>query len=123
MEQARGLAGNNIVTVLMRDHDIDLQAASDRVGAHFAALMGTFERAKASLRSFGDAALDAAVARYVEAMEHWIIGNLDWSFQTQRYFGQAYRQVKETHVVVLSPRVRHDDSDDEDEGEAHAGRQ
>ena len=123
MEQARGLAGNNIVTVLMRDHDIDLQAASDRVGTHFATLMGTFERAKASLRSFGDAALDAAVARYVEAMEHWIIGNLDWSFQTQRYFGQAYRQVKETHVVVLSPRVRHDDSDDEDEGEAHAGRQ
>lgn len=112
MEQARGLAGNNIVTVLMRERGIPLQSASDRIGAHFASLMRTFVRAKAALPSFGDAALDAAVARYVAAMEHWVIGNLDWSFCSKRYFGDAVEHVKETLVVTLSPPVRHEDTDD-----------
>ena len=115
MEQARGLSGNNFVTVLMREHNIDLQAASDYVGAHFTALMDTFLRAKASLRSFGSAALDDGVARYVAAMEHWVIGNLDWSFTSPRYFGAAVQQVKESLVVVLSPRLVHDDCEGEDE--------
>ena len=118
MEQARGLAGNNIVTVLMRENRISLQEASDRISAHFGALMGTFMRAKAELglRSFGTPALDAAVARYVGAMEHWVVGNLDWSFETQRYFGPAVKRVKETKVVVLQPRINYgsEDSDKEE---------
>ncbi|KAH9945295.1 terpenoid synthase [Epithele typhae] len=118
MEQARGLAGNNIVTVLMREHAIDLQAASDRIGAHFGALMDTFVRTRAALRSFGSPALDAAVARYVEAMGHWIIGNLDWSFISARYFGAELPTVRATGVVTLSPRVRLDeDSDVSDDAE------
>ncbi|KAI0360075.1 terpenoid synthase [Trametes cingulata] len=103
MEQAKGHTGNNIVTVLMRQKAIDLQAASDLVGAHFAELMERFVETKKSLPSFG-AGLDDAVARYVEAMEHWVIGNLEWSFESQRYFGAEHKRVKETRVVMLSPR-------------------
>ncbi|KAI0370356.1 terpenoid synthase [Pilatotrama ljubarskyi] len=101
MEQAKGHTGNNIVTVLMRQKNIDLQAASDLVGAHFATLMNRFVETKRLLPTFG-AGLDDAVARYVEAMEHWIIGNLEWSFESQRYFGAEHARVKETLVVMLN---------------------
>ncbi|EIW57364.1 terpenoid synthase [Trametes versicolor FP-101664 SS1] len=103
MEQAKGHTGNNIVTVLMRQKSIGLQEAADLVGAHFSALMGRFVETKKQLPSFGAAALDDAVAKYVAAMEHWVIGNLEWSFESQRYFGAEHTRVKATRVVVLSP--------------------
>lgn len=101
MEQAKGHTGNNIVTVLMREKNIGLQAASDLIGAHFEALMKRFMDTKKLLPSFGGD-LDLAVAKYVEAMEHWVIGNLEWSFESQRYFGTEHDRVKETLVVKLS---------------------
>ena len=39
MEQARGIGGNNIVSVLMQEKNIELQAASDLIGQHFEALI------------------------------------------------------------------------------------
>ena len=104
MEQAKGHTGNNIVTVLMQERNIDLQAASDLIGMHFGELMARFAETKARLPSYGTATVDAAVAKYVAAMEHWVIGNLEWSFETQRYFGAVHAEVKETRVVVLRPR-------------------
>ena len=116
MEQAHGIAGVNVVTVLMCEHGIGLQEALDRVGAHFTALMNDFTSAKEgfSARSFGEPALDAAIARFVGAMEYWIIGNLNLSFETQRYFGPECGAVKKTKVVVLQPRVSHGTEDGED---------
>ena len=52
---------NNILTVLQRDKNIDLQAASDYVGVHFRELIDKFEASKARLPSFGKA-LDEVVA-------------------------------------------------------------
>ncbi|KAI9060972.1 terpenoid synthase [Trametes sanguinea] len=101
MEQAKGHTGNNIVTVLMQDKGIDLQAASNLVGAHFAQLMNRFVETKQRLPSFG-AAVDDPVLKYIEAMEHWVIGNLEWSFESQRYFGAEHDKVKETLVIVLT---------------------
>ncbi|OSD06378.1 terpenoid synthase [Trametes coccinea BRFM310] len=101
MEQAKGHNGNNIVTVLMQQKGIDLQAASNLVGDHFAQLMNRFVDTKQRLPSFG-AALDDPVLKYIEAMEHWVIGNLEWSFESQRYFGAEHDRVKETLVIVLS---------------------
>ncbi|OCH95452.1 terpenoid synthase [Obba rivulosa] len=103
MEQARGIGGNNIVTVLMHQKDIDVQAAADIVGIKFKALMDHFLELKAALPKWSPA-VDAAVSNYVMAMEHWVIGNLEWSFETQRYFGADHATVKETRLVVLRPR-------------------
>ena len=108
MEQARGIGGNNIVSVLMQEKKIGLQAASDRIGQHFETLMSRFVETKAQLPSFGSAAVDDAVSKYVAAMEHWVIGNLEWSFETNRYFGAEHARVKESLVVVLLPREHAD---------------
>ena len=102
MEQAKGLGGNNIVTVLMNDNDIDVQTACDFVGEHFQTLMAKFVAVKQTLPSWG-LSIDSGVAAYVQAMEHWVIGNLDWSFETQRYFGPNPAEIKETRVVLLRP--------------------
>lgn len=103
MEQARGIGGNNIVTVLMEDRGVNLQSASDMVGKHFAELMSRFVEGKKKLPSWG-LETDAAVAAYIRAMEHWVVGNLDWSFETQRYFGPTHAAVKESLTVFLKPR-------------------
>ncbi|KAI0784176.1 isoprenoid synthase domain-containing protein [Abortiporus biennis] len=102
MEQAKGLGGNNIVAVLMQAKQVDLQTACDMVGDYFGKLMVRFIRGKKRLPSW-DPKVDAIVTEYVEAMEYWVIGNLNWSFETQRYFGRFHGEVKRTLVVTLRP--------------------
>ena len=115
MEQAKGLAGNNIITVLCHEKNFDIQAASDYVGIHFGQLMDRFIADKACLPSFGSA-LDTEVARYVDAMSQWVIGNLEWSFETKRYFGVNHAEVRRTRVVTLRPKEEPEfDSDDSSE--------
>jgi len=100
MEQAKGHSGNNVVTVLMKEKQIDLQTAADEVGVHFGVLMKRFIANKARLPSWG-ASVDFVIARYVKALGHWVSGNLQWSFETQRYFGANHRRIKTTRLITL----------------------
>ncbi|KIP11163.1 hypothetical protein PHLGIDRAFT_114823 [Phlebiopsis gigantea 11061_1 CR5-6] len=102
MEHAKGHTGNNIVTVLQKAMGIEIQAASDHVGEHFKVLMDRFLQGKKRLPSWG-LPLDSAIAAYIAAMEHWVIGNLKWSFETQRYFGPMHTEIKHTRLVTLHP--------------------
>ncbi|KAJ3756329.1 isoprenoid synthase domain-containing protein [Lentinula raphanica] len=107
MEQSKGLEGNNIVTVLMKEKNLDLQGASDYVGSYFKILMDRYLDARKCLPTWGPE-VDAGVALYLDATAHWVRGNLDWSFETQRYFGARYLEVKETGIVHLTPRFPDD---------------
>ncbi|THH18124.1 hypothetical protein EW146_g2812 [Bondarzewia mesenterica] len=102
MEVAKGHIGNNIVTVLMRSRGSDLQSTSDYVGEYYKELMERYLADKPRLRSFGPE-LDADVALYIRAMENWPIGNLEWSFETFRYFGPRHDEVK--HVCCQHERL------------------
>ncbi|KAI0661547.1 terpenoid synthase [Cubamyces menziesii] len=112
MEQAMGHTGNNVMTVLMQDKGLDLQGAADHVGVHFKNLIDTFLEAKRTLPTWGKK-IDWEVSQYIMAMETWVIGNLNWSFETQRYFGHARHEIKRTRVVHLYPRRVEESSDDE----------
>lgn len=70
----------------MASKDIDLQAACDFVGDIYAGLMKEYKETKAELasRSFGSKELDTDVNKYVDEMENWPIGNLEWSFASAR---------------------------------------
>ena len=110
-----GHTTNNVMTVLMRHKNLDLQGAADYVGVHFKGLIDTFHEAKRSLPSWGPK-VDHEVSRYTMSMETWVIGNLNWSFETQRYFGQARHEIKRTKIVYLAPRrVNVDESSDDEE--------
>ncbi|EPT02354.1 hypothetical protein FOMPIDRAFT_1048039 [Fomitopsis schrenkii] len=86
MEQAMGHTGNNIMAVLIKAHQYDIQAAADHVGTHFKQLVESFEADKARLPSWGPE-LDAVVSKYVMAMETWV-----------------REEVKRTLVVELYPK-------------------
>lgn len=101
-EQAMGHSGNNVITVLRNEKNIDIQTACDYVGVHFKELMDRFMADKERLPSFGPD-LDASVARYVSAMGDWVIGSLEWSFEITRYFGIEHAEVKKNRVITLLP--------------------
>ncbi|EEB98168.1 hypothetical protein MPER_02372, partial [Moniliophthora perniciosa FA553] len=76
MEQAKGIGGNNIVTVLMKNKGMSLQAASDYVGNYCQALVDRYLSAVESLPSYGSADLDEAVARICRGLGvPWMSGN------------------------------------------------
>lgn len=103
MEQAMGHTTNNIMTVLMKAKNTDLQGAADYVGEYFKVLMNRFFEYKASPPSFGPE-MDPTVEQFVMAMERWVVGNLVWSFETLRYFGTEKEKVKKTLIVELAPK-------------------
>ena len=103
VEQSKGLEGNNILTVLMQARGFNLQEASDYAGTLFGDLVNRFIAERAKLPSWGPD-LDRDINRYVDAIGHWVVGNLCWSFETSRYFGSALEDVKRTGVVKLRPR-------------------
>ncbi len=98
-----GHTGNNILTVLMEEKNVDLQTSADLVGEHFKVLINSFLSSKARLPSWGPE-WDPVVSQFVMAMESWVIGNLEWSFETQRYFGPYRAKIKETLIVELYPK-------------------
>ena len=79
---------------------MDLQTAADEIGVYFGELMKQFLADKARLPSWGPC-VDVDVARYVDALGHWVVGNLHWSFETQRYFGPDHRKVERTRLITL----------------------
>jgi hypothetical protein len=100
VELSSGLAGNNILTVLMKQNGLTIQAAADYAGEHYQALMATFLANKAQLKKDG---CDPVVLRYLEATQHWVIGSIVWSFETPRYFGAMRTQIRDTLRVPLKP--------------------
>jgi len=87
----------------MEAKGISLQEAANTVGKHSAELVKDLNDAKMCLPSWG-VRVDADVARYIGALEDWVIGNLEWSFKTVRYFGPGHDEVKKTRVVALRSR-------------------
>lgn len=37
-------------------------------------------------------------------MEYWMIGTIEWSFASKRYFGEQHEVIKCSRVVTLYPR-------------------
>ena len=98
-----GHTGNNIITVLMTHKGLGLQEAANYIGEHWKTLVKTYLDAKKSLPSWG-AKIDHEVAQYTMALESWVIGNLNWSFESLRYFGSTRHEVRRTLVVRLHLR-------------------
>ncbi|THH10878.1 hypothetical protein EW145_g1031 [Phellinidium pouzarii] len=99
-ELSRGLEGNNALTILMKTKGLSITEALDYVEVEFKQFLKTFVTSKAQIRSFGPE-VDAAVRSYIHGMEQWVVGNIVWSFDTQRYFGADHEEVKRTRIVKL----------------------
>ena len=108
-EREIGLDANNILTVAMHEKHLTLQEAVDYAGDLFQSLVKKFEANKKQLPSFtaisNDRDIDKHVQMYVTALELAVAGNLFWSFETKRYFGEERKDVKSTLVVRLKSPV------------------
>jgi hypothetical protein len=100
MEQAQGQGGTNVLSVLMFHKKMDLQAASDYVGVLFDQAMDLFVTSKALLPSWGPL-VDPGVVALVEGLGQYIVANIEFSFETERYFGSERQEVRRTRVVTV----------------------
>ncbi len=110
MERAKGLDGNNFLTVAMRHKGLTMQEAADFTGDEIAARVHQFLEDQKKLPSFGKG-VDEDVQKYLFSVAQWHIGNLIWSFETPRYFGPEHNEVKKTLIVNVRDRGDQIDSE------------
>ena len=85
-------------------HDgLSLQQAIDRIGEMCQQSMDTFVENQKRVPSWGDS-IDKDVKLYVRGLQEWMVGCLNWSFVTKRYFGDNGGMVKATRIVDLLSR-------------------
>ncbi|KAF8507605.1 terpenoid synthase [Gautieria morchelliformis] len=101
VEQSRGDT-HNIITVIMRNRDLDVQGAFDHAGNMCIEAIKGYCEYKSRLPSYGPE-IDRQVAAYTRGLESWISGNLEWSFLTQRYFGDRGQEIKKHLRMSLLP--------------------
>ncbi|KAF9259336.1 terpenoid synthase [Marasmius fiardii PR-910] len=102
VEQSKGDT-HNMIPVIMHEFGYDLQQAVDYVGSLCKQSIDRFISDWAQLPSWGPD-IDHQVDIYVNGLADWIVGSLHWSFESERYFGKAGREVKKSRVVNLLPR-------------------
>jgi hypothetical protein len=103
VEQSKGHT-HNMIDVIMHEQGLGLQDAVNVVGDYCKGAIDRFVHDRANLPSWGPA-IDADVRVYVDGLADWIVGSLHWSFDTERYFGKAGKQVKATRLVTLRPKT------------------
>ncbi len=74
MEQARGLSCANVVTVIMKSKQLDLQSAVDFINGYCEALLDQFEKAKEVLSARPEEGYSDAVL-LLKAFGDWVRGN------------------------------------------------
>jgi hypothetical protein len=68
----------------------------------------TFISAKEELAYTHDfePAVYSDVELFIGAMENWVSGNEEWSFESDRYFGPEHLKIKETREVSIFKKVK-----------------
>ena len=92
-----------MIVVVQHQEKLELQEAIDYVGDLCFQCIDRYEMLRAELPSWGPE-IDEQVRVYVEGLGDWMIGNLVWSFETERYFGTDGAQVRSDLAVALLPR-------------------
>ncbi|ESK90644.1 terpenoid synthase [Moniliophthora roreri MCA 2997] len=108
-EQSKGHSGFNILTVLIKAKSIELQEAADYVGSLCTNLLTEFRESQQVIEECARTAKDEASANtfrdalcVLEAYGHWVRGGIEWSFESERYFGKENKMVRKSLTVVLS---------------------
>ncbi|KAF9002156.1 isoprenoid synthase domain-containing protein [Cyathus striatus] len=100
LEQARGLDGHNIISAIMFEHKLELQAALDWLGAFVEDLVKRFLANVSDLPSWGKD-VDERLKVYVDGLGYWVRGNDCWCYETKRYYGDDGDDVRKTRYITL----------------------
>jgi Delta6-protoilludene synthase len=100
MEQSRGLATHNVVTVAMHEFKLDHTGAMDWLEDHIKEDVNRFLINYARLPSWGED-IDGRLKTYIDGLGYWVRGNDCWSFEGQRYFGAHGPEIQKSRWVTL----------------------
>lgn len=115
-EQATGDDSYNIVTLVMREFNIGLDAAMDWVVKYHAEVQKTFLQGLKRVPSWGPD-LDRQVQQYLDGLANWARGNACWHFESGRYFGSKCLEVQRTRMVPLLPKISRQSCNEPIQGE------
>ena len=102
MEQSRGLATHNIMTVVMQEFQLDHVSVMDWLETHIKEDVDRFLVNYARLPSWGED-IDRRLKMYVNGLGYWVRGNDCWSSEGQRYFGAQGIEIQKSRWVTLQP--------------------
>ncbi len=103
-EQAVGDDEHNIVTVIMKEFDLDVQEAFDEAGRLSDRKIDRFYHLYNNLPRWAES-VNLDVHRFVNDMAQCVSGVMHWSYESQRYFGNRGLVVKQTRLMQMLPRV------------------
>ena len=91
-----------MIVVVQNQENLELQEAVDYVGDLCLGCIDRFTALRNALPSWCPE-IHEQLQVYVDGLGDWMIGNLVWSFETERYFGTDGRQVRHDLSVDLLP--------------------
>lgn len=89
----------------MAAQGIDVQAAVDWAGGMHADMTRRFNQLFLEIPKYGDP-IDQDLESFMNGMAHWTGGNVQWSFESGRYFGNRGLEVMATRSLQLSPKLK-----------------
>lgn len=87
----------------MREKTMDVQQAVDWAAQLHAEMTQKFNDLFLRVPRWGGP-LDWNVQTFVNGIAHWVGANVQWSYESGRYFGDHGLEVRATRVLRLSPR-------------------
>ncbi|KAH6653461.1 isoprenoid synthase domain-containing protein [Truncatella angustata] len=101
-EQASGDYGHNLISIIMKECRFSLQEAIDWAARIHAKLVQQFNQAVLVVRRWGGP-VDLDIQIYVDGIAQWVGANVQWSFESERYFGKHGLEIKESRILELLP--------------------
>jgi Delta6-protoilludene synthase len=101
-EQAVGDVSDNILPILMRLYNLDIEGAMRYACGYHYELQARFIALSGDLPKFG-LEVDRQLEEYVANLGRFVSGSVGWSFACKRYFGDLAAEVKRTRLVPLLP--------------------
>ncbi|KAG1882563.1 hypothetical protein F4604DRAFT_1577023 [Suillus subluteus] len=105
VEQACGLDGHNIVTIVMHELDTDVNGAMLWVADRHTKVETKYFEAVTATPKWGEP-IDSQVREYCDGMGNWVRANHDWNFESERYFGTKGLEVQRKRWILPMPKDR-----------------
>jgi len=103
LEQMRGDHLHNIITCVMNEHHTDVNGAMLWVEDFLLRIGERFLTALAALPQWEEP-LNSQVKEYCDGLGQWVRANDDWSFESERYFGNKGPEIKQNRWMLLLPK-------------------
>ncbi|ROV94058.1 hypothetical protein VMCG_08230 [Cytospora schulzeri] len=107
-EQASGDDQRNIVTIVMREQALGVQQAIDWAGQLHDSKTERFNELYLQIPRWGGP-LDWEVQTFMHGVAQLVSGNVQWSYESERYLGKRGLEVRATGVLHLSPKYSMDE--------------